>query len=79
MGEGLQKIGEFVGGIEKVWERVLGIELDSVFTQVPENTISFFFTMVHSTQGLGIGGGGSWRRMANSPEILGPFEGKFFK
>ena len=55
MGEGLKIIKEFVGGIEKVWERVLGIESDSVFTQGPENSISFvFITMVHSTQGLGL-------------------------
>jgi len=59
MGEGLKIIEEFVGGIEKVWERVLGIESDSVFTQGPENSVSFvFITMVHSTQGLGLGAGG---------------------
>ena len=58
MGEGLKIIEEFVGGIEKVWERVLGIESDSVFTQGPENSVSFvFITMVHSTQGLGLGAG----------------------
>jgi hypothetical protein len=64
-----QGVGEFGGEIEKVWERVLGIEFKTLFS--PKNPrIQYpclFFTMVHSTQGLGKGGGGSWRRLANNP------------
>ena len=56
----LEDLRVCIGGIEKVRERVLGIESDSVFTQGPENSVSFVF-FYHGAfyPGVGTRGGGS--------------------